>query len=319
MSPFVTSMGLDLVPLRDVAAWQAGLNLAATTGRSLGGPVGGWLADTVGWRWSFAGQAPIFLVAATIGWMLLPKGPPRSMKVDHTGNPEEHNTEDTAGSSEVESETSGSSFSRIDFLGAALLALAVLSILILIDLAGKSYTWTHPVILSLFASALLFGGLFLTTEARWAKNPVFPLSLFRDRNVVASYAITGCQIAAQLGLMFSVPIYFQVSQRVSNARAGAYLFPAVFGNAVGSVIAGLIIRRYALLHVISVINFDSVQDRPLQAYSPLWKPGFFLLIHAPLLHMARKHYPVAGFVYYTQRLRHRHCSDGCLHLYPGVY
>jgi MFS family permease len=41
----------DLVPLREVATWQSYLNIVATTGRSLGGPVGGWLADTIGWRW----------------------------------------------------------------------------------------------------------------------------------------------------------------------------------------------------------------------------------------------------------------------------
>jgi hypothetical protein len=37
--------------LRQVAAWRSYVNVAATTGRSLGGPVGGFLADTIGWRW----------------------------------------------------------------------------------------------------------------------------------------------------------------------------------------------------------------------------------------------------------------------------
>ena len=41
----------DLVPLREVASWQSYLNVVATIGRSLGGPLGGWLADTIGWRW----------------------------------------------------------------------------------------------------------------------------------------------------------------------------------------------------------------------------------------------------------------------------
>lgn len=27
------------------------MNIAATSGRSLGGPIGGYLTDTVGWRW----------------------------------------------------------------------------------------------------------------------------------------------------------------------------------------------------------------------------------------------------------------------------
>lgn len=42
----------DNVPLRDVAMWRSYVNMAATTGRSAGGPVGGLFADTIGWRWS---------------------------------------------------------------------------------------------------------------------------------------------------------------------------------------------------------------------------------------------------------------------------
>ena len=41
----------DLVPKRELAAWRSYVNLVLTLGRSLGGPVGGWLTDSVGWRW----------------------------------------------------------------------------------------------------------------------------------------------------------------------------------------------------------------------------------------------------------------------------
>jgi MFS family permease len=41
----------DLFPLREVASLRSYVNIAATTGRSLGGPIGGALADTIGWRW----------------------------------------------------------------------------------------------------------------------------------------------------------------------------------------------------------------------------------------------------------------------------
>ena len=44
--------------------------------------------------------------------------------------------------------------------------------------------------------------------------------------------------------MFCVPIYFQVTQRVSNTEAGAHLFPAVAGNAIGGIISGLLIKKY---------------------------------------------------------------------------
>lgn len=41
----------DIVPRREVATWRAYVNIAMTLGRSLGGPLGGWLSDTIGWRW----------------------------------------------------------------------------------------------------------------------------------------------------------------------------------------------------------------------------------------------------------------------------
>ncbi|SPO01835.1 uncharacterized protein DNG_04508 [Cephalotrichum gorgonifer] len=231
----------DHVPLRHTASWQSILNLAATLGRSIGGPAGGWLADTVGWRWSFAGQGPIFLVAALMAWVLLPQD---STVPEKRQRPDDHDVEalDEV-PAPAETETIRSKLVQIDFQGAALLALTILAVLIPADLGGKTLPWNHPTILSLFASSILFGGLFLATEAWWSTNPVFPLSLLRQRNVVLSYVITLSQVAAQMGMMFSVPIYFQVSQRVSNTVAGAHLVPSVVGNAVGALFTGLVIRR----------------------------------------------------------------------------
>lgn len=51
MTVLVSVLITDLFSIRDVAAWRAHINTAAATGRSLGGPLGGWLADVVGWRW----------------------------------------------------------------------------------------------------------------------------------------------------------------------------------------------------------------------------------------------------------------------------
>lgn len=45
------SQFLDIVPKREVASWRAYINISMTLGRSIGGPLGGWLSDTIGWRW----------------------------------------------------------------------------------------------------------------------------------------------------------------------------------------------------------------------------------------------------------------------------
>ena len=51
--------------------------------------------------------------------------------------------------------------------------------------------------------------------------------------------------------MFSVPLYFQVTERVSNTEAGAHLFPAVFGNTISGILSGIAIQRYDLLCICS--------------------------------------------------------------------
>jgi hypothetical protein len=43
--------------------------------------------------------------------------------------------------------------------------------------------------------------------------------------------------------MFCVPLYFQVTERASASVAGAHLFPAVGGNALGALISGVVIKR----------------------------------------------------------------------------
>lgn len=46
----VTLVVTDLLPVREVAAWRSYINVMAVMGRCVGGPLGGWLADVIGWR-----------------------------------------------------------------------------------------------------------------------------------------------------------------------------------------------------------------------------------------------------------------------------
>ncbi|KAK6954810.1 hypothetical protein Daesc_004779 [Daldinia eschscholtzii] len=213
----------DLAPLRDVASWQSYLNVVATVGRSLGGPTGGFLADTIGWRWSFLGQAPIFLFAMILCGMTLPNL--------------------TTERSRANIETTKSRLARIDFLGASLLGAGLLSILLPLRIAGQKVSWGSPIVLSLFALGAALLALFAVAEMRWAKEPIFPLRLLKNRDVVFSYLIMVLQTAAQVGMMVAVPLYFQVTERSSSTVAGAHLMPAVIGNTIGGLLTGAWIKR----------------------------------------------------------------------------
>ncbi|KAM5341171.1 hypothetical protein ACJ41O_015280 [Fusarium nematophilum] len=208
------------VIITEVASWQSYMNVIATVGRSLGGPLGGLLADTIGWRWSFLGQAPIFVISMAICGILLPST--------------SHGTQDGAILDRL---------ARIDGPGALLLGGAVLAFMMPLEIGGQKIPWGHPLVFSLVAAGIVLAVAFVVVESRWAKEPIFPLRLLGNSNVTKSYLIVAAQSGAQLGMMYTVPIYFQVTQRVSSTVAGAHLFPAVIGNTVGGIASGLIIKR----------------------------------------------------------------------------
>ncbi|KAF3016166.1 hypothetical protein E8E14_009600 [Neopestalotiopsis sp. 37M] len=225
MTVLVALIITDLAPLREVAAWQSYLNIVSTMGRSIGGPLGGWLTDTIGWRWSFLGQAPIFAVATLLCWFVLPPLKPESNSTS-AGRPPLHKQ-----------------LGRIDFTGAALLGLGIFALMLPVEIGGAKLPWSHPLIaVLLVAGALLLGSFFLV-EKHWAREPIFPVRLLHNKNAVLCYIIHGCQMSAQLSMMYSVPLYFQVTQRTSSTIAGAHLFPAVVGNTIGALAVGHIIKK----------------------------------------------------------------------------
>ncbi|KAI1735285.1 major facilitator superfamily transporter [Xylaria scruposa] len=224
MWSLVLVLTTDLIPLRDVASWLGYINIVSTTGRSIGGPLGGFLADQIGWRWSFSGQAPMFATAMIASMLVIP----------NTKAPDSHR---------CKSKGFRAWFSRIDFAGSLLLGVGVLLCMLPIEIGGVKVPWTHPIVLGLFGAGVLTLILFAINEARWAEEPAFPLRLIMNRDILSPYVATCCIAGAQTSLMYFVPLYFQVTSGATNTIAGLHLVPAVVGNAAGGLVAGYFIRK----------------------------------------------------------------------------
>ncbi|KAJ5562479.1 efflux pump antibiotic resistance protein [Penicillium sp. DV-2018c] len=225
---------LDIVPKKDVVHWRAYVNVAMTLGRGAGGPLGGWLTDAIGWRWLFLLQAPLISAAALPVIFKLPRQVPVTNMTLDGFQP--------------------SIFKRLDFLGAGLLTTAVTVTVMLIDQGGKSFSWLSWLSCSLSIMSILLMASFCYTELYIAKEPIFDLRVLRRPNVLASYLVGSLQIGAQVGMMFSVPLYFQVTKAASTVEAGAHLAPAVLGNAVGGLCAGMFVRRTGRYKILLVVG-----------------------------------------------------------------
>lgn len=80
----------------------------------------------------------------------------------------------------------------------------------------------------------------LTRRCWVGKEPIIPLL------IMLSSLILTCQISAQVRLMFTVPLNFQVTANASSTAAGAHLLPTVFSNAIGGLISRLVLREQAV-------------------------------------------------------------------------
>jgi predicted MFS family arabinose efflux permease len=142
---------------------------------------------------------------------------------------------------------------QIDFLGIALLGTSIVAVTGLLDQGGKSFPWRSWVTVVTGGGGLFLLISFVLVEAYVAKDPIFNLRILRRPNVAASYLIGTLQITAQLGMMFSIPLYFQVTQRASVTVAGGHLVPAVIGNTLGGLVAGGFIRRTGYYKILLVL------------------------------------------------------------------
>lgn len=130
---------------------------------------------------SFLGQTPLFLTAIVCCILVIP------------------NTK-TASANAEDAEVKGNSIAQMDFAGALLLGVSILTLMLPLELGGTKLPWTHPVIAILFVSAVSLLCLFLAVELWWARNPIVPVRLLKNREVLASYAISALMGVAQFGV-----------------------------------------------------------------------------------------------------------------------
>lgn len=182
---------------------------------SLVGPtLGGWITDGPGWRWAFYISVPVGLVALAILFSLKlprPAADPGTIK--------------------------------IDYLGAATLALFTTSLLLgFVFGSDQNLGWTS------FQSLLMFGlaagGLisFGLVEAH-AADPIIPLAFFRNPVfVVASLGVFLCGATMQSTANF-LSLYIQGVKGESATNSGTAFTPMMLALIFGGVLGGVIISK----------------------------------------------------------------------------
>lgn len=127
----------------------------------------------------------------------------------------------------------------IDYLGTVLLVITTISLMLGLEWAGKKYDWTSWQILGLFATALVFGTLFILVE-RKAAEPVLPLPMFKNRLVSMISLVSLCQGAIMFSVITYLPIFAVGVLGFKNSNT--ILTPMMFSVMIGASSSGFLQR-----------------------------------------------------------------------------
>jgi EmrB/QacA subfamily drug resistance transporter len=205
----IFSINADLFEPRERAKYQSYSSLMIMASGSLGPLLGGTLSDLFGWRSIFLINLPLGAIVITGLVLMLPYRRP-------TRRP------------------------KIDYVGAALLAMAIASVVAFADSGQLFGSRLAPASLGLLAAGIFCAAVWVFVESRVAE-PIVPLKLFRDSTFWLYLLVALCSGAMAIGMVNYFALFLQTTTGLSPSTAGLFFIGLTGGIVIGSMSAGRMI------------------------------------------------------------------------------
>ena len=226
MMPIVQAIIGDIFPPAQRAKW-AGVMMSVFGVATIIGPLlGGWITDTVGWRWAFYVNMPVGVIALAFAIVALP------------------------GHVSVRRHT-------IDYVGASLLVLAAVPLLLGFSWAGTTYAWGSFEVVGAFVFSVIMWIVFFLREMR-AAEPILNPRLFENSIFAVSALASTLQSAAMFGAIMFLPLFVQGVLGKSATNSGIVLMPMMLSAIVTSIAGGQLLARTGRYKALVTAGFAAV-------------------------------------------------------------
>jgi MFS family permease len=241
MFALTVALVADAVPKARAGSAMGLLATMSAAGTSLGPSLGGLLMTHVGWQAIFLLNVPLGLLNAWLVYRYLP--------ADRAAGPRV----------------------AFDYSGSVVLVLTLAAYALAMTLEG----FTVPLLLASLCGA----GLFVMIEKK-AKAPLIRLSLFADRRLSSSLALTLLVTTVMMTTLVVGPFYLSRGLGLSSAVVGLALSIGPLLSAFGGVPAGRLVDRFGARRIVPGALFAMACGCALLALLPmsLGLPGYLLPI-----------------------------------------
>lgn len=228
----------DLFAARERGKWQGMIGAVFGVSSVIGPLLGGFLTEahgvfglTTDWRWTFFINVPIGIAAFAIIAIFCPP-------LKHAKKP------------------------RVDYLGAALLAVALATLVLAVDNTDKIFAdllsatnMSLTTLRMIMASIVIAATTGFIYVERHSEEPILRLDFFKNRNFLILTAIAMLIGAGMLGSILYLTQFNQQVYGASPTESGLMLLPMIAGLVAVSVISGILVSKFGKYKRFMVAGF----------------------------------------------------------------
>lgn len=191
---------------------QAVFGLGVIIGPTIGPTLGGYITDTIGWRWIFFINVPFGILAVLCAWIFFDQDKPDPKRSK-----------------------------KIDWWGIGFLCLGLGALQTMLE-EGQQHDWFSSPFILLMGILSVIGIVLFIWQELTTDQPAVNLSVLRYRSLTA-----GCIFSMILGMglygaLFAIPIFAQQLLQFTAMKTGMLLVPGALASAAMMLICGQLVR-----------------------------------------------------------------------------